>query len=438
MQASAAAALPASQSLATATPAQAASQTSAAASAPQAASQATATADASNLAVPGGAFAPFVPSRFAVHVGTLTLLKRHWENVIVGATRTGKEWQANVASNQVSGHVSWKPGPVAGSPGTLEARLARLVVPAATENDLLGQAMSQRAQNMPSIDLVVNQLIVRGHDLGRLQMNAHNYVDNGVPVWQLDTLDIVNPAAHLTATENWRAVGDEAAPAETPRRTALDFHLDIKDAGALLERAGATHVLKGGEGTLSGNLAWRGGPTQLDFPTLDGKLALDLHHGQILKVSPGVATLLGVLSLQSLAHFVSMDFRDVIGEGLPFTSVTATGQIQNGIGRTSDFKIVTAPALAQMTGAVDLAHRTQDLQVHVVPTVSAGAGVIAAAVINPLFGVAALAADFLLLHTVEATLARTYAITGPWSKPHVEREQGDQGKMNPQAPAVAH
>jgi|GEM_PF-474168 len=450
-QASAAVAQPASQTLAAAAAPQAASATSATsatpttASAPQAASPVTETAGAANPPAPGGAFAPYLPSRFAVHVGMLTLLKRHWENVIVGATRTGKEWQANVASNQVSGHVSWKPGPVVGSPGTLEARLARLVVPAATENDLLGQAMSQRAQNMPSIDLVVNQLIVRGHDLGRLQMNAHNYVDNGVPVWQLDTLDITNPAAHLTATENWRAVGDEAPPAdiaggtgETPKRTAVDFHLDIKDAGALLERAGVVHVVKGGQGTLSGKLVWRGGPTMLDYPTLDGHLALDLRHGQILKINPGVASLLGVLSLQSLAHFPDMDFRDVIGTGLPFTSVTGTGQIQNGIGRTDDFKIVTAPGRAQMTGSIDLAHKTQDLRVHVVPTVSAGAGVIAAAIINPLFGLGALIADFALLHTVETTFARTYAITGSWSKPLVERVEGDQGKMNAQAPAAAH
>jgi uncharacterized protein YhdP len=390
--------------------------------------------------MPGGAFAQFLPSRFAVHVGTLTLLKRHWENVVVGATRTGRDWQANLASNQVSGHLSWKPGAVPGTPGTLEARLARLVVPAATENDLLGQAISQPAQNMPAIDLVVNQLIVRGRDFGRLQVNARNIDENGVPVWQLDALDIDNPDAHLTAMGSWRSIGDTGPDLESPtqRRTALEFHVDIKDAGALLARAGRPRTLKGGEGTLSGKLDWRGGPTKIDYPSLEGSVAVDLHHGQILKVDPGVARLLGVLSLQSLARYVSTDFRDVIGEGLPFTSVTGTAVVENGIGRTNDFKLVTAPARAQMTGSVDLAHETQDLRVHVVPTVSLGAGVIAAAVINPLIGLGALIADFALSHTVESTFAVDYAITGPWAKPHVERLHGDQGKMDAQSPATAH
>ncbi|MFP4906573.1 hypothetical protein ACLFKT_47255, partial [Paraburkholderia sp. BR14261] len=122
---------------------------SAAAAAPQIPASATtattaaAPTAASSPLAPNGAVGQFLPSRFAVHVGTLTLLKRHWENVVLGASRTGErgnEWQANVASNQVSGHVSWKPGAEPGAPGTLEARLARLTETSATENDLLGQA----------------------------------------------------------------------------------------------------------------------------------------------------------------------------------------------------------------------------------------------------------------------------------------------------------
>ncbi|WP_233862304.1 YhdP family phospholipid transporter [Paraburkholderia adhaesiva] len=401
-----------------------------------------ASADAASSPVaqfmPGGAFAQYVPSRFAVHVGTLTLLKRHWENVVVGATRSGRDWQANLASNQVSGHLSWKPGPVPGTPGTLEARLARLVVPAATENDLIGRAISAPMQNMPAIDLVVNQLIVRGRDLGRLQVNAHNFDDNGEPVWQLDALDISNPDAHLSATGNWRTSSEVAGEdIPTPRRTALEFHLDILDAGALLERAGMPRTLKGGRGTLTGDVSWHGGPSQIDYPTLDGNLAVDLRHGQILKVDPGVARLLGVLSLQSLARFATTDFRDVIGEGLPFTSVTGTGQIEDGVGHTNDFRLITAPGRAQMTGTVDLVHETQDLHVRVAPTLSVGAGVIAAAIINPLIGLGALVADFALSHTLESAFTIDYAITGSWSHPHIERLRGDQGKIDAQKPAAA-
>ncbi|MBP0591032.1 TIGR02099 family protein [Paraburkholderia sp. LEh10] len=388
---------------------------------------------------PSATAAQFMPNRFAIHIGTLTLLKRHWESVVVGASHFDKQWQANIASNQVSGHVSWLPGAQPGSPGTLQARLARLVIPSATENDLLGPAINQPAQNIPSIDLVVNELIVRERNLGKLEVNAHNFEDDGTPVWQLDSLQITNPAAVFKATANWRTGRNYGANQddEAERSTELDFKLDIKDAGLLLERAGLPRTLKAGEGSLSGKLGWRGGPTKPDYPSLNGNLAVDLRHGQILKVDPGVAKLLGVLSLQSLARYASMDFRDVIGEGLPFEHVTGTAQVDRGIGRTDNFEMVTAPARAQMKGSVDLAHETQDLNVHIVPTVSAGAGVVVAAVINPLLGLAALIGDIALSHSLEHAFAIDYAITGSWAKPHVERLHGDRGNMNAPATVAA-
>jgi uncharacterized protein (TIGR02099 family) len=389
-------------------------------------------------AEPNPTLTQFQPNRFAVHIGTLTLLKRHWESVIIGASRNEGQWQANIASNQVSGHVSWLPGATKGSPGTLQARLARLVIPAATENDLLGQAMSAPAQNMPSIDLLVNELIIRDRNVGKLEVDAHNFEEDGVPVWQLDKLDLTNPAATLTATANWRTSTSLGANADkdTPKRTVFNFKLDIKDAGALLELAGKPRTLKGGSGTLAGKMVWRSGPTRIDYPTLNGNMSVDLRHGQILKVDPGVAKLLGVLSLQSLARFATLNFRDVIGEGLPFESVTATGEISDGIGRTDNFQMVTAPARVEMKGSVDLAQETQDLHVHIVPTVSAGAGVVAATVINPLFGLAALVADIALSQSISHAFTFDYAITGPWSKPHIERVHGDRGKMDLPASAA--
>ena len=393
--------------------------------------------DGTQPGVPSATVAQFLPNRFAVHIGTLTLLKRHWESVVVGASHVDNKWQANIASNQVSGHVSWLPGASKDSPGTLQARLARLVIPSASENDLLGQAISAPAQNMPSIDLIVNELIVRGRNFGRLEVDAHNSDEDGVPVWQLDTLEISNPAAKLTATGNWRTsrrLGSNADE-DTPRRTVFDFKLDIKDAGALLERAGLPRTVKDGSGVLTGKVGWRGGPTAIDYPSLTGNLSLDLHHGQILKVDPGAAKLLGVLSLQSLARFATLNFKDVIGKGLPFERITGTSEINNGIGRTDNFEMITAPARAEMRGSVDLAHETQNLNVHVIPTVSAGAAAVAVAVINPLLGLGVLAADLALSHSIGKAFALDYAITGSWSKPHVERVHGDRGKMD--APASA-
>jgi uncharacterized protein YhdP len=339
----------------------------------------------------------------------------------------------------VSGHLSWQPGPVRGAPGTIEARLAKLIVPAAIENDLLAKAMSTPAQNMPAVDLVVNQLIVRDHDLGQLRVNAHNLEEDGVPVWRLDMLELANPDARLTATANWRAIDDSDSASNEPtlRRTAVDFRLDVKDAGALLTRAGLANLLQGGTGVVYGDVDWRGGPTAIDYPTLNGNLAIDLARGRILRVSPVTARLLGLVSLQSFARFPSMDLQGVLSGGLPFSRASGVARIHNGVAHTDNLRVITAPARAETAGDVDLAQRTLALQVHVAPTISAGAGVIAAAIVNPLLGLGALAADFALSHSIETAFALDYSITGPWGHPTVQRVHHDQGKMTTQVPAAA-
>lgn len=388
--------------------------------------------------------ASFAPKRFAFHFGTLKLLKRNWENVIVGASHVDELWQANIASNQVSGYLSWAPGGGHNGAGVLNARLAKFVIPQSAQHDLVGRAMdlpTPADRPMPSIDLVVDEVVARGHDIGRLVVNAHNFDENGMPVWQLDKLELTNPAAKLTATANWRtsrvALARGADDTIAPRRTAFDFKLDIGNAGELLERVGLPRTIEDGHGTLTGKVAWRGGPAALDYQTLNGQLALDLEHGKILKVDPGAAKLLGVLSLQSLARFLTLDFRGVAGKGLSFDKISGTGRIVNGIARTDDFEMTTSPAKVTIKGVVDLHAETQDLHAHVAPKIGAGTAAIAAAIVNPLLGLGVLAADLALSQTLQHAFALDYAITGSWAHPHVERVRGDQGKMNHDAAGAA-
>ena len=134
-------------------------------------------------------FASFAPKRFALHFGTLKLLKRNWENVIIGASHVDELWQANIASNQVSGYLSWAPGGGHNGAGVLNARLAKLVVPDSAQHDLVGRAMNLPTPTdrpMPSIDLIV-EVVARNHDIGRLVVNARNIDEAGTPVWQLDS-----------------------------------------------------------------------------------------------------------------------------------------------------------------------------------------------------------------------------------------------------------
>jgi uncharacterized protein YhdP len=395
----------------------------------------------SHVSEKGRTSSPFMPSRYAMHFETLRLLGREWTNVGIDAQRADADWRAHIESDQMIGSLSWQPGAAGNEGGQLKAHFNRAEIPAAVGDALVGQMSSATGRGMPAIELTVDDLNLRGHDFGRLDLAARNIDEAGVPVWQVDKLELTNPAAHLSATANWRtALGlGSDVPADTPRRTAIDFKLDIANAGALLDQFGLPRTIKGGTGSLTGKIGWNGAPTKLDLPTLWGSMSLDLQHGQILKVDPGVAKLLGVLSLQSLSRVVTLNFRDVIGsEGLPFERVTGTGRIRDGICRTDDFRIVTAPARAEMSGSIDLVASTQDLRVAIRPTLNAGSAVIAAAVVNPILGLGAFLANLALSQSIQHAFTTQYAITGSWSRPQVERVSSDRGKMSAPAEATGH
>ncbi len=183
---------------------------------------------------------------------------------------------------------------VNGRIGALQARFAKVAIPDKTEDDLIGKVVRKPPRNMPSIDLIVNELVYRNRDLGRLEVDAHNDFVTDDPVWMLDKFELANDDATLSANATWRdlagttvmrAAQQETMPYDTdddiPCRTSLDFRLDGKNGGQLMDRFGLPRTVKGSCGTVTGHadLEYGGGPTSIDMTTLDGNASVDLKHG---------------------------------------------------------------------------------------------------------------------------------------------------------------
>src|SRR3989442_8224829 len=127
-----------------------------------------------------------------------------------------------------------------------------------------------------------------------------------------------------------------------------------------------------------------------------GQVNVSIDAGQFLKVQPGAARLLSVLSLQSLPRRLSLDFRDLFQEGFAFDNITGDVTIAQGVAKTNNLRMRGVQALVLMEGDADIAHETQDLRVVVVPEINAGTAALAYAVINPAFGLGAFLAQALL------------------------------------------
>ncbi|MDO9194799.1 MAG: AsmA-like C-terminal region-containing protein, partial [Undibacterium sp.] len=151
--------------------------------------------------------------------------------------------------------------------------------------------------------------------------------------------------------------------------------------------------------------------------------------GQFLKVDPGAAKLLGVLSMQSLARRLTLDFRDVVSDGFAFDGINATAQIQQGLARTDNFKMRSLNATVLIDGSADIAKETQDLHVAVIPEINAGtASVVYALAVNPVIGLGTFLAQLFLREPLARAFTYEYQVTGPWKDPHVAKFDNKEAK----------
>jgi uncharacterized protein YhdP len=199
----------------------------------------------------------------------------------------------------------------------------------------------------------------------------------------------------------------------------MDYRLDIADTGQLLGRFGMKDVVRGGRGSLDGQVSWTGSPLALDYPSLGGQFHLGIEEGQFLKADPGLAKLLSVLSLQSLPRRLSLDFRDVFSEGFSFDFLRGDVRIDRGIAYTNNLQMKGLNAAALMEGQSDIAKGTQSIKVVVVPEINAGTASLVASVINPVVGLTTFLTQMILRRPLIEAATQEFQVQGSWDDPRI-------------------
>ncbi|MGQ0578061.1 MAG: YhdP family protein [Betaproteobacteria bacterium] len=337
-----------------------------------------------------------------LQIGILDANRRRFHDLRVGATRQDSAWQVALSGREIAGQVSW----ASAGEGRLSARLDRLMLPPLTTTLEAGAPVSPSSERLPAVDLVAESFNYEGKDLGRLTMLA----DPDPSGWRLQRLEITNPESKLSINGQW-AVGEAS-------RTDVAVRLEVNDIGNFFSRVGLPEGVKGGSALLEGPLAWAGGPYRVDIPSLSGRLRLEAKDGRFRQLEPGVAKLMGILSLQALPRRVSLDFKDIFSKGFTFDRISADLNIASGAVHTEDFVMEGSAARVGMRGQVDLAAETQNLIVRVTPLLSESIAV-AGVIVSPAVGVAAYIAQKALKDPFSQIASFEYAVSGTWADPAV-------------------
>lgn len=380
----------------------------------------------------------YLPTSLMVQGASLRVGGQTFGQLVAGGTREGQVWRVNLDARELSGYLEYRmPGEIGA--GNVYARLARLML---AQDNARGveKLLDEQPVGIPALDVVINDFELRGKNLGRVEIEAVNRGlarrDAGAREWQLSRLYLSMPEAEFTATGNWAVYQEASDPADRAtlpreatvglprgerRRTVMNFKLDVTDAGGLLNRLGMPGLIRAGQGRMEGQASWLGSPMGLDYPSLGGSFNVNIERGQFLKAEPGIAKLLGVLSLQALPRRLTLDFRDVFTEGFSFDFVRGDIEIAQGMATTDNLQMKGVNAAVLMSGQADLARETQDLRVAVVPEINAGTASVIAAVINPAVGLGTFLAQWLLRKPAMAAATQEFRITGSWTDPKMAK-----------------
>ncbi len=364
----------------------------------------------------GGGMAQYVvPDLIGARAGELTIGERSLHEVVLGVSHQPGVWQASVDSRQITGYVTWNEAQNGQGMGKVTARLASLDIPESSANEVkdLIEAGKDPGASIPGLDIVAERFELFDKQFGRLELVASNAQALAGREWRIDRLAITNPDGQLKANGRWLTRDGRS-------NTALNFNLDIGDAGRLLDRLGFPGTLRRGKGSLSGDISWSGLPYSLDIPSLSGQVQMNVEDGQFLKKDPGAAKLLGVLSLQMLPRMLKLDFHDVFSEGLAFDGITANAMISRGVVHTDNLKMHGVAATVLMDGTADIANESTNLHVVVIPEFNLGTGpLVYALAVNPVIGLGSYLAQLFLRAPVMKALTYHMQVTGPWKSPNV-------------------
>jgi len=336
-------------------------------------------------------------------IGALDVYGKRINDVTLRAGFQGSDWLANIGARELAGEVRWR----SLGKGRMSARLSHFTFPEPTPGH---PADETPPKELPGLDIVSDNLVVRDKKLGRLELAAANEGRD----WRIEKLTLTTPESKLSADGLWQTA--------VQQRTNVNMKLEISDVGKYLERVGYPGSMQRGSAKLNGKLNWIGNPQTIDYASLSGELSLSAEKGQFLKIEPGIGKLLGILSLQALPRRITLDFRDVFSEGFAFDTIAGTAGVVKGVLHTQDFIMVGPSAQVAMQGNIDLAQETQALRVRVVPSLGDSVSVAGLVLLaHPITGVATFLAQRLFKDPLGQVFAYEYAIGGTWTDPKVEK-----------------
>jgi uncharacterized protein (TIGR02099 family) len=231
----------------------------------------------------------------------------------------------------------------------------------------------------------------------------------------IDNLVVRNNKVLLSSTAIWQYTADT-----NRHRSAVNISITGEEFGQTLTSLGLGEALLNGTIKLDGQVRWSGELLGLDWESLVGDARLEIENGVLKNVDPGSGRIVGLMSLSALPRRFSLDFKDVLLEGLDFDKIAGSYRIEGENLYTTDTSMEGSSAKIFVTGRTGLLTRDYDQKLIIIPRIRHSLPVVGAIAAGTTVGLGFLLLQNLFKDVIDKSVQAEYLVTGSWDNPQLE------------------
>ena len=251
-----------------------------------------------------------------LRAGEAVLYGHRFHDVTLRAQPSGQRWRLALRSKEATGAIALD---TQAESGTVDAvrfgcsgchsQARRCTGAGQSAGAIHGQRGVTGPDSMAEAGSGRRYVRQRGRDLGKLEVRAQPARDE----WQIEQVGLSSTDGSIEAKGRWRPSTPSPSLPGAVGDTEVDVSLRWNDAGKFMSRFGLPKGVERG-GTCRGPCI---GPAARRSSTTPGSAASSRWRqsgGRFTEMEPGIAKLLGVLSLQSPPRRLSFNFDDILAK----------------------------------------------------------------------------------------------------------------------------
>ncbi|XOV84275.1 MAG: YhdP family protein [bacterium] len=267
---------------------------------------------------------------------------------------------------------------------------------------------------LPAAKVNIDQLVLGEEPFGRWRFEIEPRAGASV---RFSNLDASVNGVHIEGGElNWDLQKDRSAFAGALKLDNLEQTLPMWDYAPSLSTTSAS---------ARADVSWSGSPLNVSLLGADGEIEFQAHDGRFVEVEAGAGGLriLSLLNFTQLAKRISLDFSDVVGEGMSFEHIDATVGLHNGeLTFPKRLTVESSSGDFQLGGRVDLA--SGELNNELIVTLPVSKSIpwygLYLGLANPIVGATVVLGERMLRKPIEQFSTAKFEVTGTLEDPQVK------------------